>query len=480
MPVLATLAALAGSGLFACYSDARAGEPAVPTYEDTAQPVAERDPFDPYAAPSNGQPPSPSPFDAQGAQGNAVPLQPPPAYATPAPDVATPPPAGVDPSYGSGYGAAYDAAYDSVDETDPAAYATFAPALAPYGTWRDDATYGEVWVPDPSYVGIDFTPYVTGGHWAYTDAGYYWASDWSWGWAPFHYGRWTFIVGFGWGWVPGARYAPAWVDWRYGDGYVGWAPRPPTWGWRHGRAIVVRDVGAPPSSRWAFCRGADLFSPRTRNVIAAPPVRDRLFTRTRSYATPAVATSSAGAPGRARVFHGPPPSVAGIPATAVRSAAITVPTKVRPDRVAWRPTESSRIAPPPRGGGPQPNAQPLPRPNAQPQPLPRPNAQPLPRPNAQPQPLPRPNAQPLPRDPLPRPNAQPLPRDPLPRITPQPPARDVAPPPAPVRPAPTPAPTTVPSPPATRRIAPRPTPISPPAQPVRPVPRGVRPRSLTR
>ncbi|HEX4138962.1 MAG TPA: DUF6600 domain-containing protein, partial [Candidatus Methylacidiphilales bacterium] len=28
-------------------------------------------------------------------------------------------------------------------------------------------------------------------------------------------------------WVPGYTWAPAWVSWRYGDGYVGWAPLPP-------------------------------------------------------------------------------------------------------------------------------------------------------------------------------------------------------------------------------------------------------------
>ena len=40
--------------------------------------------------------------------------------------------------------------------------------------------------------------------------------------------------GRGWVWVPGTVWAPAWVSWRYGGGYVGWAPLPPA-----GSAIVI-------------------------------------------------------------------------------------------------------------------------------------------------------------------------------------------------------------------------------------------------
>ncbi len=31
----------------------------------------------------------------------------------------------------------------------------------------------------------------------------------------------------GWVWVPGDEWAPAWVSWRKGNDYVGWAPLPP-------------------------------------------------------------------------------------------------------------------------------------------------------------------------------------------------------------------------------------------------------------
>jgi hypothetical protein len=38
--------------------------------------------------------------------------------------------------------------------------------------------------------------------------------------------------------VPGIEWAPAWVSWRVGGGYVGWAPLPP-------RGAVVAAIGVP-------------------------------------------------------------------------------------------------------------------------------------------------------------------------------------------------------------------------------------------
>ncbi|KAF5281398.1 hypothetical protein FQR65_LT14736 [Abscondita terminalis] len=61
--------------------------------------------------------------------------------------------------------------------------------LSPYGNWDDDPTYGEVWYPD---AGRDFRPYSSNGYWAMTEYGNTWVSDYPWGWAPFHYGRWVY------------------------------------------------------------------------------------------------------------------------------------------------------------------------------------------------------------------------------------------------------------------------------------------------
>lgn len=105
----------------------------------------------------------------------------------------------------------------------------FHDALAPYGNWVHHRTYGRVWYP--RHVPRDWRPY-TDGYWSYTVTyGWLWVSDWVWGWAPFHYGRWVWDDWYGWIWVPGTLWAPAWVFWRYGGGYLSWAPMPPDYLW---------------------------------------------------------------------------------------------------------------------------------------------------------------------------------------------------------------------------------------------------------
>ena len=72
----------------------------------------------------------------------------------------------------------------------------------------------------------DWRPYRD-GHWVWTDRGWYWDSNEPFGWATYHYGRWTRLRGTGWCWVPGRQWAPAWVSWRESSDHVGWAPLPP-------------------------------------------------------------------------------------------------------------------------------------------------------------------------------------------------------------------------------------------------------------
>src|SRR5215469_6648432 len=123
---------------------------------------------------------------------------------------------------------------------------TFDETLSPYGQWVDTGegpNDGRAWRPDPDVVGEDFQPYATGGRWVYSDWGWTWESDYPWGWVPFHYGRWAMTPSWGWVWYPGAVWAPAWVDWRFGGGYIGWAPLPPV-----GYAVVVQ----PWRPYWCF------------------------------------------------------------------------------------------------------------------------------------------------------------------------------------------------------------------------------------
>jgi hypothetical protein len=107
-------------------------------------------------------------------------------------------------------------------------FQTFYDELSPYGQWIDYPEHGYVWRPD-SYRYNDFHPYRSGGHWAWSeDYGWLWVSDYDWGWAPFHYGRWIYDDwDGGWLWVPDYEWGPAWVMWRGGDDYYGWAPMRP-------------------------------------------------------------------------------------------------------------------------------------------------------------------------------------------------------------------------------------------------------------
>ena len=82
------------------------------------------------------------------------------------------------------------------------------------------------------------------------DYGWYWDSREPYGWATYHYGRWALTADYGWVWVPGAEWGPAWVDWRYGGGYAGWAPMPPEWGPQHDSYRTAKSE--PEARAWVF------------------------------------------------------------------------------------------------------------------------------------------------------------------------------------------------------------------------------------
>ena len=111
--------------------------------------------------------------------------------------------------------------------------------LNDYGQWQQEPD-GYVWFP--TQVAADWVPYGA-GHWAWVAPwGWSWVDNAPWGFAPFHYGRWSYI-GQRWGWVPApphrhAIYAPALVAWiggptagaalSLGGGTaVGWLPLAP-------------------------------------------------------------------------------------------------------------------------------------------------------------------------------------------------------------------------------------------------------------
>ncbi len=151
---------------------------------------------------------------------------------------------------------------------------SFYNSLAPYGEWLDLPAFGWVFRPYASVVGPDFRPYVSYGRWVYTPYGWSFVSGLPFGWACFHYGRWALDATYGWVWVPGFVWAPAWVDWRWGGGYVGWAPLPPP-GW----------TAAWYGPYWAFVQ-VNVFDEPDVGVYVVPRERVRyVYTDTRPVET---------------------------------------------------------------------------------------------------------------------------------------------------------------------------------------------------
>src|SRR5262249_12650694 len=85
--------------------------------------------------------------------------------------------------------------------------------LDEHGRWEEAHGAGRIWIP--TYAGPGWAPYRH-GHWSWVYPwGWTWVDDASWGFAPFHYGRWCYRRSH-WAWVPGqvqvrAVYAPALV-----------------------------------------------------------------------------------------------------------------------------------------------------------------------------------------------------------------------------------------------------------------------------
>ena len=94
------------------------------------------------------------------------------------------------------------------------------------GNWVEVGDYGYCWQPSVAVSNSDWRPYAD-GYWAYTNVGWTWVSYEDFGWATYHYGRWLRLEDQGWVWVPGYEWGPAWVSWRTGGDYIGWAPLPP-------------------------------------------------------------------------------------------------------------------------------------------------------------------------------------------------------------------------------------------------------------
>ncbi|HEX4851660.1 MAG TPA: DUF6600 domain-containing protein, partial [Puia sp.] len=137
-------------------------------------------------------------------------------------------------------------------------FQVFYDQLSPYGTWVNYPRYGYAWIP--TSVSFGFRPYATSGHWIYTPDGWAWVSDYPWGWAAFHYGRWYYDDAYGWMWLPGYEWAPAWVTWgEYQDNYC-WAPIGPSI-----NIGIAFSTYRPPAYCWTFAPRAYITSSHISN-----------------------------------------------------------------------------------------------------------------------------------------------------------------------------------------------------------------------
>lgn len=167
-----------------------------------------------------------------------------------------------------------------------------APQLDAYGTWSQEPEYGAVWYPAVTVA--NWAPYRY-GHWSWIAPwGWTWIDDAPWGFAPFHYGRWT-MIGTRWAWVPGRLaprpvYAPALVAFVGGGNFtigsgpgVGWYPLAPGEAWWPWYRSSTRYVGAANYriNLGAYPRNAGNHYWR-QHPVAVTTVREDDFRRGRS------------------------------------------------------------------------------------------------------------------------------------------------------------------------------------------------------
>ncbi len=154
----------------------------------------------------------------------------------------------------------------------------FYSSLAPYGNWIQ--INGGITVWQPARVNSTWQPY-TDGYWIWTNDGWYWESYEPYGYITYHYGRWYYDNYYGWIWVPDNQWAPAWVEWRYDNDYIGWAPLPPYASFSASFGINFSLNFFTPYSHWHFVRYRHFCDPYSYRYYI--PSRDvyRFYNRTR-------------------------------------------------------------------------------------------------------------------------------------------------------------------------------------------------------
>ena len=343
--------------------------------------------------------------------------------------------------------------------------------LDEYGAWRNEPEYGPVWYP--TRIEASWAPYRY-GRWTWVRPwGWTWVDDAPWGYAPFHYGRWV-NIGNRWGWYPGrytARpvWAPALVGWIGGSGWsvsfstgygsaLGWYPLSPYDNyqpWYTSNVTYVNYVNRivlPPHHRrqHQYDRNDQRRDHREHGATVVP--RDQFGTR-----RPVQAIRSTAVPVEVVARQ---PVVMG-------AAVLPTRTEVRQRERAAEPAPAAPVVRTPSSGRPAPAPKPAFR-TESPTPASRAPAAAPTQPGTTTRPATRTAPTPVERTPQPATRTAPAPVERIPQpATRTAPATRPAPAPAPAtRPAPAPAPATRPAPAPAPAIRPAPA----PAPAIRPAP----------
>ena len=154
----------------------------------------------------------------------------------------------------------------------------FYTALSPFGEWFELNDGMTVW--RPTMMPGNWEPYTI-GRWEWTADGWYWDSDEPFGYITYHYGRWYNDDYYGWIWVPDDQWAPAWVDWRYDDDYVGWAPLSPYGVFQVGLGLHFTNEYHAPYGYWNFVDYNHFCDRNVYHYYAGPTYKYRIYNGTR-------------------------------------------------------------------------------------------------------------------------------------------------------------------------------------------------------
>ncbi len=157
-------------------------------------------------------------------------------------------------------------------------YNHFYVSLAPHGSWIEIDNGLLAW--KPYRTSSRWAPYQA-GRWVWSSYGWYWDSYESFGDITYHYGRWYNDDYYGWLWIPDNEWGPAWVEWRYDDDYIGWAPLSPYATFSVSFGIRFTHTYHSPWNVWNFVRYRHFCEHNMHNYYIPSSYKQRVFSDTK-------------------------------------------------------------------------------------------------------------------------------------------------------------------------------------------------------